>query len=132
MSFNDKTFRANHNIGYDIVNKVAQFTTQQTGVAIWTPAAGNRIVVTALQIQAFAVTGGTATLWYGASGDTTYTRGTDFSVFDGEFAPSTTNKPGVMVSNLHMMSPTADFILRFTSSAALSITINVWGYEAAK
>ncbi len=132
MAFNDRTFLAPHNIGYDIVNKTAQFTTQQTGVAIWTPAAGNRIVVTSIQLQAFAVTGGTATLWYGASADTTFTRGTDFAVFDGEFAPSTTNKPGVMVSGGNWESPTADFILRFTSSAALSITVNVWGYEIYK
>lgn len=132
MAFNDRTFRAPHNIGYDIVNKAAQFTTAQTGIAIWTPASGNRIVVTSLQIQAFGTTAATANLFYSASGDTSYTRGTDFAVFDGEFAPSATNKPGVMVASGFWMAPTADFILRLTTSADISITINVWGYEARR
>lgn len=132
MAFNDRTFRAPHNIGYDIVNKVAQYTAAQTGVALWTPASGNRIVVTSIQIQAFAVTTGTVQVWYGASGDTSYTRGTDFAVFDGEFAPSTTNKPGVMVAGGYWEAPAADRILRITSVGDVSFTVNVWGYEVTK
>jgi hypothetical protein len=100
-------------------------------VALWTPATGNNIVITSIQIQAFGTTAGTAQVWFGASADTTYTRGTDYAVFDGEFAPSTTNKPGLFVAGGFWKGQAQDYVLRLTTSAALSITVNVWGYEVA-
>lgn len=117
-----------HANGYNLTGKTVQYTTAQTGTAIWTPASGKKIVVTNYQIQAYGTTAGAVTLWFGGSADTTYTRGTDLSIFDGEFAPSSTNKPGVALSGT-WMSATADDILRVTSSAAISITITIWGYE---
>lgn len=106
-----------------------QFTAAQTGTAVWTPPAGNSVVVTALQIQSYGTTAGTAIVWFGASGDTAYTRGTDGALFDGEFAPSATNKPGIYVTYPTPMRGTTNYVLRLTTTNAQSITVNVWGYE---
>ena len=111
------------------VFKCATYATAQTGTALWTPASGKAVVVTALQIQSFGTTAGTAILWFGASGDTTYTRGTDAPLFDGEFAPSNTNKPGVYVAYPTPCRGTADYVLRVTTTNAQSVTFTVWGYE---
>lgn len=114
---------------YTLTSKTAQYTTQQTGVALWTPASGKKIVVISYQIQVGGTTAGTMQLWLGGAADTTYTRGTDFAIFDGEFAPSATLKPGVVQTGL-WISPTVDFILRVTDSAAVNpLTVTVWGYE---
>lgn len=114
---------------YSLTSKTAQYTTAQTGVALWTPAAGKKIVVTSYQIQAGGTVAGTVQLWFGGSADTVYTRGTDLAIFDGEFAPSATLKPGVVQTGL-WISPTIDFILRVTDSAAINpITFTIWGYE---
>lgn len=111
------------------VNKTVTQTTAQTGSAVWTPAAGKAVVITSLQIQSFGVTAGTAIVWFGGSADTTYTRGTDLPIFDGEFAPTATNKPGVYVTFPTPIRGTADFVLRLTTTNAQSITVSVWGYE---
>lgn len=112
-----------------VTYKANQFTAAQTGTAIWTPASTKAIMVTAFQIQSYGTTAGTAILWFGATADTTYTRGTDGAIFDGEFAPSATNKPGVYVAFPTPMRGTADYVLRLTTTNAQSITVNVWGYE---
>jgi len=111
------------------VNKNATYTSAQTGTAIWTPASGKAVVITFVQIQSYGTTAGTATLWFGASADTTFTRGTDAAVFDGEFAPSATNKPGVVMPFPTPVRGTADYVLRVTTTNAQSITVSVWGYE---
>jgi hypothetical protein len=111
------------------VNKNATYAAAQTGTALWTPAAGKAVVVTSVQIQSFGTTAGTAICWFGGSGDTTFTRGTDAAVFDGEFAPSATNKPGVIITFPTPVRGTADFVLRVTTTNAQSIIFNVWGYE---
>ena len=111
----------------------AQYTSQQTGVALRTPAAGNRVIVTHYQIQVGGTTAGTVQLWYGASGDTTYSRGTDRAIFDGEFAPSATLKPGAIATKESGWPAAADDdVLRVTTSAAINpITFTIWGYEIA-
>lgn len=114
---------------FTLTNKIAQYTTTQTGIALWTPGSGKRIVVTSYQIQAGGTTSGTLQLWFGGSADTTYTRGTDVAIFDGEFAPSNTLKPGIAQTGL-WIADAADRILRVTDSAAINpLTVNVWGYE---
>lgn len=109
--------------------KAAQYTAAQTGTALWTPGAGKAVCITSIQIQSFGTTAGTAVVWFGASADTTYTRGTDAPVFDGEFAPSATNKPGFAMAFPVQIRGAADFVLRVTTTNAQSITITVWGYE---
>jgi hypothetical protein len=111
------------------INKVGQYTSAQTGTALWTPSSGLAVVVTALQIQSYGTTAGTAIVWFGASADTTYTRSTDLALFDGEFAPSATNKPGVIMTLPTPARGAVNHVLRVTTTNAQSITINVWGYE---
>jgi hypothetical protein len=115
---------------YSLLTKTAQYTTTQTGTALWTPAAGKKVTVLSYQIQVGGTTAGTVQLWFeSANPDTTYTRGTDQAIFDGEFAPSSTLKPGVVQSGLWIGSA-VDFDLRVTTSANINpLTITVWGYE---
>ena len=115
--------------GFASTNKTQTYTTAQTGAALWTPAAGKALVITSVQIQSYGTTAGTAKVWLGGSADTAYTRATDAAIFDGEFAPSATNKPGVIMSFPTPIRGTADFVLRITTTNAQSITVNVWGYE---
>lgn len=112
------------------IHKDAEYTTTQTGAAFWTPASGKKFVVTDLTITTGGTTSGIVTLWQGASGDTTYTPGTDPAIFRGEFAPSANSKPGAVKSfNVPYFSTTADHILRVTTSAAMTVYIQVNGYE---
>lgn len=115
--------------GAATVFKCATYVAAQTGTALWTPAAGRAVVVTSLQIQSYGTTAGTCIVWFGATADTTYTRGTDAPLFDGEFAPSNTNKPGVYSTYPTPCRGTVDYVLRVTTTNAQSVTVNVWGYE---
>lgn len=124
------TGAAPHNFGYTILARAGEYTTAQTGVALWTPAAGRRFVVTDLTIATGGTTAGIVTVWQGAAADTTYSAGTDPVVFRGEFAPSTTARPGVVKPfQVPFVSTTADHILRVTTSAAMTVYIQVQGYE---
>jgi len=111
------------------VNKTAQYTAAQTGTALWTPAAGKAVVITQLQIQSGGTTAGTCIVWFGGAADTAYTRGTDFPIFDGEWNPTASNKPGMYVTFPTPIRGTADFVLRVTTTNAQTVTISVWGYE---
>ena len=114
---------------YNFTSKTVQTTTTQTGSDVWTPASGKKIIVTSYQIQAGGTTAGTIQLWFGANADTTYSRGTDLAIFDGEFAPSATLKPGAIQTGL-WISSTADHEVHLTTSAAINpLTITLWGYE---
>ena len=114
---------------FSLLHETAQYTTTQTGTALVTPTAGNKLVVTKVQIQAGGIVAGTVQLWFGAAADTTYTRGTDRAIFDGEFAPSATVKPGVVMDG-PWIAGAADHVLRVTDSAAIDpLTVTVWYYE---
>lgn len=124
------TGAAPHNFGYAILNRSGEYTTAQTGVALWTPTAARKFVVTDLTIATGGTTAGIVTVWQGASADTTYTAGTDPVLFRGEFAPSTTARPGVVKAlKSPFCSTTSDHILRVTTSAAMTVYIQVQGYE---
>jgi hypothetical protein len=121
---------AQHNFGYVVRNFTTEYTTTQTGAAIWTPTTGRRFVVTDFTISTGGTTAGVVTLWQGASADTTYTVGTDPAVFRGEFSPTATAKPGVVKSfAVPWMSSTVDHVLRITSSAAMTLYVQINGYE---
>jgi len=121
---------APHEISFAYVNKVVQTTTTQTGSDIWSPASGKRIVVTFIQIQAGGTTAGTVQVWFGLTADTTYSRGTDRAIFDGEFAPSATLKPGWSAVGQPLTHGIPDEEIHLTTSAAINpLTVNVWGYE---
>jgi hypothetical protein len=115
--------------GHTTISDTAQYTSAQTGTALWTPGSGRSACVTGIQIQSYGTTAGTCIVWFGASGDTTYTRGTDIAIFDGEFAPSNTNKPGVYVTFPFPIRGAVDHIVRVTTTNAQSVTITVMGYE---
>lgn len=112
--------------------KSANFTAQQTGGAIWTPAAGRKIAITRYVLSAYGTTAGRVLLWFGASADTTYSAGTDQLLTAASFAPSSTVKAGI-AENLFtpVLCLSADFILRITTDAAMSIDVAVYGFEWA-
>jgi hypothetical protein len=124
------TGAAPHNFGYTTFHKDGEYSTTQTGAALWTPTSGKKFAVTDFTISTGGTTSGIVTLWQGASGDTAYTTGTDPALFRGEFAPSATAKPGIAkVLTVPFVSTTADHILRVTTSAAMTIYVQVNGYE---
>jgi len=120
-----------HADGQTHVWKRTGATTAQTGTAIWTPASGKKIVLLTMNIGVGGVTAGTCTVWFGATADTTYTAGTDQPVFEHEFAPSATLKPGVIMgTGAGVIGEGAiDEVLRLTTTNALTITVIVRGYE---
>ena len=114
---------------YSQANKDAIYTTAQTGVALWTPAGGKRLAITDFTITATGTTGGHVQLWFGASGDTTFTRGTDRAIYDGHLIPSASISPGISRGGL-WIAGAADDVLRVTDDAAINeLIVNVWGYE---
>jgi hypothetical protein len=126
------TGAAPHNFGYSLVHKDAEYSTAQTGAALWTPPTGKKFAVTDITITTGGTTAGIVTLWQSttAVADTTYNAGTDLAIFRGEFAPSTTSKPGVVKSfNAPYVASLADYVLRVTTSAAMTVYIQVNGYE---
>lgn len=110
--------------------KSANYTTTQTGTAMWTPTAGKKVVITSLEISSYGTTAARVIVWFGAGGDTTYTAGTDQLVWAGSFAPSANNRPG-MISNYFVpkYAVTADHVLRITTDAGISLDITIYGYE---
>jgi hypothetical protein len=110
------------------VNKNVQLGGTQTGTAIWTPAGGKKILVMSYELTVAGTVAADSVLWFGASGDTTFSVGADFSVFYGNFIPSASISPGVSRSGV-WLSPTADHVLRYTTAGANNATISVWGYE---
>jgi hypothetical protein len=112
------------------IRKSFNATSTQTGAAVWTPASGKKIAITSVQIGAYGSTSSRLILWFGASGDTTYTEGTDDAVIKQSFAPSANGFPGIVFAPaVPYFHPTADDILRVTTDAAMSVDIVVTGYE---
>lgn len=110
--------------------KSANYTTQQTGAAIWTPTAGTRVAITSIVVGSYGTTTGRLILWFGASADTTYSAGTDQLVLAASFAPGTSSKPGlVFTPAVPVFASTTDHVLRITTDAALSVDVAVHGYE---
>jgi len=124
------TGAAPHNFGYTLIHKNGEYTTTQTGAALWTPTTGKKFAVTDLTITTAGVTAGLVTLWQGATADTTYTTGTDPVIFRGNFVPSATSTPGVVKPfPVPFISSTVDHVLRVTTSAAMTVYVQVNGYE---
>jgi hypothetical protein len=118
---------APHQFGYAQVNKTAQFTTTQTSTTLSATIASTQFaVVTYVQIQVGGTTAGALQIYFGTGA---YTRGTNSAVFDGEFAPSSTLKPGVIIEPTNGLRGALDEELKVTTSAALNpLTITVWYY----
>jgi len=115
---------------YTLLSKTVQTTTTQTGSDVLTVTSGKKLVVTCVQIQVGGTVAGAVQVWFGANADTTYSRGTDKAIFDGEFAPSATLKPGVVLSPAVPFIGAVDEEIHLTTSAAINpLTITVWYYE---
>ena len=105
-------------------------TTAQTGTDVWDPTAGKKIAITSISIGTYGTTAGRLILWFGDNADTTYTEGTDQLVFAASYAPSSTSKPGtVLTFPTPIFCATADRELHITTDADLSVDIAVYGYE---
>jgi hypothetical protein len=123
------TGAAPHNFGYTLVHKDGEYSTAQTTTALWTPTSGKKFVVTDLTISTGGTTAGIVTI-YDAAAATAYSVGTTPAVFRGEFAPTANAKPGAIKSfNVPYVSTTANNRLHVTTSAAITVYIQVNGYE---
>lgn len=124
------TGAAPHNFGYTLIHKDGEYTTAQTGTNIWVPGSGKKFVITDITISTGGTTAGLVTLFQAASGTTTYAAGTTPAIFRGNFVPSATASPGMVKSfNVPYVSTTADHTLHVTTSAAITVYIQINGYE---
>lgn len=110
---------------YNLIHETAQYTTTQTSTVLVAGGASEKIVVTKVQIQAGGTTAGTLQLYFGTGA---YSRGTSRAIFDGEFAPSSTLKPGVVMDGPFISGTNGDDLLVTTSAAINPLTITVWYY----
>jgi hypothetical protein len=120
-----------HNFGYALVGVSAQYTSAQTSTTIGpTVASTQRMVVTYVQIQAGGTVAATQCSIYFGTG--AYSRGTSKAIFDGEFAPSATLKPGFVAAPPAPFLGAADEELKITSvGAANPLTVTIWYYLVA-
>lgn len=109
---------------WDLVHEGVQYTTAQTSAVVVAGGASEKIVVTKVQIQAFGTTSGTAILYFGTGA---YARGTNRAIFDGEFKPSSTLAPGVIMDGPFISGTNGDDIL-FTSVGDVDVTLSIWYY----
>lgn len=110
---------------WTLASKTAQYTGTQTSAVLQAGAAGETIVVTSIQIQAGGTTAGALQVYFGTGA---YSRGTNRAIFDGEFAPSATLKPGVVMNGPFIAGATGDDVLVTTSAAINPLTITIWYY----
>jgi hypothetical protein len=110
--------------------KQGEYATAQTGTNIWVPTTGNRFVITQLHITTAGTTAGLVTIWGAATGTTAYVAGTDQVFFRGNFIPSATGTPGALIQPpFPLFSDTTNDCLKITTSAAMTVYIQVYGYE---
>ena len=123
------TGAAPHNFGYTLFHVDVAPSTQQTTVSLRAPATGKRFAITDLTISTGATTAGIVTI-YDAAAATAFSQGTTPAIFRGEFAPSSTVRPGVAKSfNVPYVSTTANNNIMLTTSAAMTVYIQINGYD---
>jgi hypothetical protein len=110
---------------WTLTGETAQYTTTQTSTVLVAGGASEKIVVTSVQIQAGGTTAGAVQLYFGTGA---YSRGTNLAIFDGEFAPSSTSKPGVVMTGPFISATVGDDLMVTTSAAINPLTITVWYY----
>lgn len=103
----------------------ARYTTTQTSTVLKAAAAGEKLVVTRLQIGVGGTTAGEVQVYFGTAA---YVRGTNRALFDHEFAPSTTLKPGVIIPGPFIAAVNGDDLMVTTSAALNPLTITAWFY----
>ncbi|HEY6568552.1 MAG TPA: hypothetical protein VI341_13635 [Actinomycetota bacterium] len=110
---------------WNLVHETAQYTTTQTSTVLVAGGASEKIVVTKVQIQVGGTTAGTLQLYFGTGA---YSRGTSRAIFDGEFKPSTTLAPGVVMDGPFIAGTNGDDLMVTDSAAINPLTITVWYY----
>jgi hypothetical protein len=118
---------APHNTGFDETGVSAQYTTTQTSTTIGpTVSSTQRMVVTAIQIQATGTVGGNVQVYFGTGA---FSRGSSKPIFDGAFIPSATSDPGFAMTKPNGWVGAADEELKVTTSAAINkLTVTIWYY----
>ena len=109
---------------WNLVHEAAQYTSTQTSTVLVAGGASEKIVVTKLQIQAFATTAFDLQVYFGTGA---FVRGTNRACFDGTFKPSSTLAPGAIMDGPFIAGTNGDDLM-VTTSAAGCVTINVWYY----
>ena len=121
---------APHNFGDILVHKDAEYTTAQTGTVIWTPTTGKKFAITDITVSVGGTTSGVVTLFDAIAATTTYTAGTTPAIFRAAYAPSTNSSPGTVKSfNVPYVSAAANNVVHVTTSAAMTVYIQLNGYE---
>lgn len=124
------TGAAPHNFGYTLWHRDISTGITLTSVTVFTPPTGKRFAVTDLTINAGGNTAGVVTI-YDATIGTAFSQGTTPAIFRGEFAPSTTSRPGVAKSfNVPYVSAAANNSVLITTSAAINtLYVQLNGYS---
>lgn len=117
---------APHNTGFDETGVSATYSSAQTSTTIGPSVSSTqRMVVTYIAIQSGGTTAGTCVVYFGTGA---YSRGTNKPIFDGEFAPQSTSKPGFVASKPNGWMGAADEELKITSTNAQTLTVTIWYY----
>jgi hypothetical protein len=109
---------------WNLLHEGVRYTSAQTSTVVVAGGASEKIVVTKVQLQTEGTTAGTAILYFGTGA---FSRGTSRAIFDGNFIPSTTSAPGVVMDGPFIAGTNGDDLL-FTSVGAITIVVNVWYY----
>lgn len=125
---------APHNLGVPIWSVTREYTAAVAGVTLYTPATGKKFVVTDITISTFAQTAGVISLYDAVAATTTLTFTSNAPsspvVFRGSFLPTATSQPGISKSfRIPYVSASSSNVLHLLSSAAISFTITVSGYD---
>lgn len=123
---------APHNFGYTTFHRDFSATTQQLTGSIYSGSVGRRFTITDLNISTGGTTAGVVAIFEGSASNSTYQANsiTTPALFRGEFAPSTTSRPGIIKSfNVPYLARTTGSNLFISTSAAMTIYVQVNGYE---
>jgi hypothetical protein len=121
---------APHNFGYTLFHRDRAYTTAQTTTSFYAPTASTKkFAITDLTISTGGTTAAVVNI-YDATSATAFAQNTTPAIFTGEFAPSTTSRPGITKNFVvPYVSTTANNNIMITTSAAITIYVQVNGYE---
>jgi hypothetical protein len=124
------TGAAPHNFGYTLFHRDRAYTAAETTTVFYpTSATTKRYAITDLTITTGGTTAGIVTL-YDAGTGTAFSQNTTPAIFRGEFAPSTTSRPGITKDfYIPYLSAATGNNIMITTSAAMTVYVMVNGYE---
>lgn len=121
---------APHNFGYTLWHKDISTGATLTSITVFTPATGKRFAVTDLTVMAGGTTAGVVTI-YDATAGTAFSQNTTPAIFRGEFAPSTTSRPGFSKTFTvpYYSAAVNNSVLITTSAAINTLYVQINGYS---